>query len=328
MHRYIVILAAALFACSGDKDTADDTGVVGDDDDDDDACTNLVTGQFPEQGSTDVFVETDVRFTLTENDPTATITVTDPAGTAVPGTTVVADTLVTWSSDERLQPVTQYTATLDYSCEPATVTWTTNEIGGETTVDLVGQVYGLDVASGEWVQPPGVGDLIASQLGATQIFLSVTNVTETNIEMLGAIGSNAAQDVCTPTIPFPPAAWEDPFFSLEDDLLPLDVSGFVINIEDLQLSGGFAPDGSRIGGGSLKGAVDTRPLGEAFGLGTGENAVCELVATFGVACDECSDGSGPYCLSVWVDNIAALNLPTTTVVTVTEDDIAANPDCN
>jgi hypothetical protein len=328
MHRYLVILAAALFACTGDKDTTDgDTGPVGDDDDTN-PCTNSILAQFPEQGSTDVYVETDVRFTLSEEDTTATISVTDSAGTTVPGTSSVSGTLVTWTSDERLQPTTQYNSTLTYACGDATVTWTTNEIGPATTVELVGQVYGLDVANGEWVQPPGVGDLIASQLGATQIFLSVTNVTETNIEMLGAIGSNAVQDVCSPTIPFPPAAWEDPFFSLESELLPLAVSGFVINIEDLELEGGFAPDGSRIGGGSLKGSVDTRPLVEAFGLEGGETAICDLVATFGVQCLACSDGSGDFCLSVWVDNMGAANLPGTTVIPIDQAAIDANPDCN
>ena len=326
MHRYLAILAMALYGCSGDadKDTTDDIGSAGDDDDDD-VCMNSILSQFPEAGSTDVYFKTDVRFTLAVEDPTAVIKLVDAANTEVNGTTAVSGTLVTWSGDD-LQPSTEYTATLTYECGDAAVSWTTSEVGGPTTVDLTGGVYGLDVAGGQWVQPAGVGDLLASQLGDTQIFLSVSEVAADTITMLGAIGSGGLQDVCSPTIPFPPADWQDPTFSLQSPLLPLVVAGFTIDIENLDLSGSFAPDGSRIQGGSLKGSIDTRPLGAAFGLSGGDDAVCALVATFGVACEACGDGSGTYCLSVWVDDMGAAKLDTT-VVPRTEEEIALDAAC-
>lgn len=320
MHRYLVILTTALFACSGDaKDTTGDTGG-----DEPVGCANSITAQFPEAGSTDVYYKTDVRFTLAAEDPTANIVVADPAGAPVTGTTTVSGTLVTWSGDA-LQPTTLYTATLSYECGDAEVSWTTSEVGPPTTVDLVGKAYGLDISGGQWVQPAGVGDILASQLGDTQIFLSVTAVGATDITMIGAIGSAGVQDVCSPTIPFPAADWIDPEFSLVSPQLPLVVAGFTINIENLELSGSFAPDGSRLQGGSLKGSIDTRPLGEAFNLGTDENAVCDLVGTFGVPCEDCGAGD-LFCLSVWVDDMGA-DLLAATVVPVTEDDIALNPDC-
>lgn len=327
MHRYLVILMAALAGCSGsDKDTdADNTG-AGDDDDDTKQCTNSILTSFPEQGETDVYYKTDVRFSLVEADPAASIKVTDGNGAEVTGQTTVSDKVVTWSGDD-LQPSTQYTATLSYTCGEAPVTWTTSNVGGPVAGDLTNRTYALDVATGEWVQPAGVGDLLASQLGDTQIFLGVTEVAGTSITMQGAIGSAGTQDLCSPTIPFPAASWENPYFSLQADQLPLDVSGIVINIDDLDLSGAFAPDGTRIQGGSLKGAVDTRPLGEAFDLGTAPEAVCDLVATFGVACAECSDGTGPYCLEVWVDNINAAELPGTTITPREAADIEADPNC-
>ena len=321
MHRYLVILAAALAACSGsDKDTTGDTGAAGDDDDN--ACTNSITAQFPENGATDVYYKTDVRFTLVAEDPTATVVLTDAAGATVNGSSTSSGLLVTWSGDD-LQPSTTYTATLTYECGEASVSWTTSNVGGPTTVDLTGRVYGLDPANGQWVQPQGVGDLLASQLGDTQIFLAVTAVGATDITMIGAIGSANVQDECSPSIAFPPANWTDPYFSLQSDALPLEVSGFTINIENLDLSGAFAPDGSMIAGGSLKGSVDTRPLGEAFGLDGGDNAVCDLVSTFGVPCEDCGNGE-IYCLSVWVDSMNAPYLPSTIVTEITPEQAAIN----
>lgn len=322
MRITAIIATVALAACSGgDKDTADtDTGG------DTQACTNSISAQFPANGDTDVYYKTDVRFTLAESDPSATITITDSAGATVNGTTTVTDKLVAWSGDD-LSPLTTYTATLTYECGDAEVSWTTSNVGTATTTAVTGHVFALDVANGEWVEPAGVGDLLATQLGDTQIFVAPTATDATSITMTGAIGSANTQDLCSPTIPFPPADWADPYFSLQSPLLPLVVAGLVIEIEDLDLSGAFAPDASRIQGASLQGSIDTRPLGVAFDLGTTENAVCDLVYTFGVSCEACADGSGNFCLSVWVDSIEAADVPGLTLVDRTEADIAADPAC-
>lgn len=309
----------------------DDDDVTGDDDDDDTTltgpCENQVVDAFPEDGSTDAYFLSNVRFTLVAEEPGATITVTDSSGAEVSGTTTVDGTLVSWQGEPRA-PLSTYTAQIDYVCGAEVATWTTSDVGPPLAVDVVGDTFALDIVSGEWVKPAGVGDLIASQLGETQILMSPSAITGSTIEAIVAIGSANAQDLCSPTIDLPPAAWDDPTFSLSTPLLPLSVSGFTIAIEDVELSGSFASDGSRIEGGLLSGSVDTRPLGEAFGLGTGEDAVCDLVSVFGVPCIPCSDGSGDYCLELSIENVGAPLLPGTTVVERTESDILADPSCN
>ncbi|MEQ1500810.1 MAG: Ig-like domain-containing protein [Myxococcota bacterium] len=325
MTRYLASLAAAmLIACGGDSsDTKDTGGTAGDDDDD--ACGNSISKQFPTDGDTDVFYKTDVRFTLAVEDATAVIAVTDGSGAEIPGTTDVVGTLVVWTGDD-LTPSTAYTATLTYACGSAAVSWTTSDVGGPVAGDLTSKVFALDLASGDWVNPAGVGDLLASQLGETQIFVTPTAITADQITMLGGIGEAGVQDFCSPTIPFPPADWIDPYFELQSDLLPLVVAGLTINIEDLSLSGAFASDGSRIQGAALAGSIDTRPLAGIFDS-TDPNAVCDLVATFQVACEACSDGSGDFCLSVYVDAIEAANLPGVVLEEITDAEIEQNPDC-
>lgn len=329
MRRYLAILAVAgLAACGGDKDTTDDPVVTTGDDDDDTQCTNVILDQFPADGDADVYYRTDVRFTLTAEDPGASITITETGGAEVAGSTSVMGTVVSWTPSAPLSPTTSYDATLSYECGDATVSWTTSDVGNPTEIDLVGSTFSLDLTSGEFVEPPGVGDLLASQLGDVEVLVGVESVDGATIQMLGALGAGGgAQDLCTESLPFPPATYDDPYFSLETPVLPLDIEGFQIDVENLTLSGAFAPDGSRIQGAVLKGDIDTRPLVELVSPGGGDDAVCTLVSTFGVSCIDCSDGSGAFCLSLWVDSIEALGVPGTTLVTVTADDIANNADC-
>jgi hypothetical protein len=332
MTRYLAILAAAtMMACSGaDKGTGDTGAPPGDDDDDDDVtgCENTATPEFPTQGDADVYYRSSVRFALATADPAATITVSDAGGTEVPGTTTSTDLTVSWSPTDTLTPSTEYTAALSFECGESTVSFTTSSTGLPTDIDPTGSVYALDVANGQWLEPVGVGTILASQLGDTQIFVSVDEVAPTSITMLGAIGSGNAQDLCSPTIPFPPAVYADPYFELQSPLLPLVVAGFVIEIQDLDMSGAISPSADRIQGASLAGSVDTRPLGAAFDLGTEPGAVCEFVATFNVECEPCGgDAAQPYCLSVLVENIGAPAVAGLTLEPREEADIAADPDC-
>lgn len=331
--RYLMVLSAALLVgCSGgDKGTGDSGGTgPGDDDDDDDnttGCEVQVVTSFPVSGDADVYYKSDVRFTLSANDPTASIDVADAAGNAVNGNTSVDGVLVTWSGDD-LAPLTEYTATLSYACGSNPITFTTSETGGPTTVDLANRVYALDLASGDWVKPAGVGALLSSQLGDTQVLVSPTAINTDTIDILGAVGAAGAQDICTPTLPFPPAEWADPYFSLVSDLLPLVVADLTIEIENLDLSGAFAPDGSRIQGAALKGTIDTRVIAAAFpDIGSTDNAVCQLVSTFGVTCEECVSDGTPYCLSVYIDAIEAGYLAGATLVERSQEDIDADPYC-
>ncbi len=326
MRKYLsVLMLATLAACSGD-DTKDATDATDAGDDDDDACANSIIAQFPIADDSDVYYKTDVRFSLAAADEGATITVTDDGGAAVNGSTTVDGTTVIWSGDD-LAPSTHYNATLTYECGDATVGWTTSSTGSPVSGTLAGSVYNLDIANGEWVRPAGIGDLLAVELEDTEILVSPTAEPGATIEFLGAVGDGSGgQDLCIESLPFPPANWADPYFEIETPALDLDIEGYSFTIEDLVLSGAFAPDGSRIQGTVFQGFVDTRPLVDLLVPGGDEDSVCELTLTFGVPCEECT-GGGTFCLSVYVDSVNADKVGTSGLQVVTAADIAANGDC-
>lgn len=322
--RSFWVIAVLAAACGSDTKT--DTGS------DTDTGTNVtntcdpdVDSSFPEDGDTDAFYKTDVRFTLTGDDATASITVADAAGTAVNGTSTVAGSVVTWAGDD-FAPSTEYTATLTYACGSESITFTTSATGAPTSTDVTGKVFNLNLAGGNWLQPAGLGDVIASLIGEYEILVSPLTIDGSSIDMLAGVATKGEQNVCAPTIPFPSATYADPFFELTAPELPLSVSGVEINITNLELSGAFAPDGSRIQGAVMKGKVDSRPLAAAFNFGTTDNAGCIALAAFGVQCEECDNGAGPYCITVNIEDLEALEV-STTLVPITDTDIENNPAC-
>jgi len=322
MTRTLVILATVtLAACTQVTDAPDGTSTTKTDE-----CLNAIASQSPANGDTDVYYRTNVFFTLAMPDPAATITIADTAGNVVPGSTGVVDTILTWSGDA-LESETTYNATLSYECGDAIVSWTTSATGSPTDVDVTNTVYDLDILSGVWREPnEQFGALIMPFIADAQLLLMPTSVSA-EIDILGAIGNGIDQESCLPTIPFPTATYEDPFFFLTAPNLPLQVADIIVEIDDLELSGAFAPDGSRIQGAQLRGVIDTADLGPAFSAGADPDAVCELAGAIGVECETCANGN-ETCIRVWIDDIdaeAAPNVPE--LVERTQADIDTDPAC-
>jgi hypothetical protein len=313
-------------ACSStDKDTEDTDTVV--------ECDNGIVSITPADSAQNVYYRSDINVLFEAADENATCFVSN-AGVEVPGSTMWMGDTMMWQGDAPLDSNTTYDVALSYECGEPTTTFTTSEVGGESDpADLNGRTYVLDLAGGNFVQPAGVGALLQTQL-TVDILIGVTDASTAEVEMMGALGldgaSPAAQDTCQETIDFPtPADFsENPFFSVGPDTTTLSVQGMEVTIDDLLISGAFSPDGSYIAGATLAGAVDTRPLVGLIDPEGSDNTICDLVATFGVACEPCSDGSGDYCLTLLVNDISAEELPNTTLVTRSEADIAADASCN
>ena len=162
------------------------------------------------------------------------------------------------------------------------------------------------------MEPAGVGRVLFGLL-EQHILLGVTEVTDDEIQIMGAISKDKPstdQDTCDPSIDFPAGAdfTTAPFFSIGPRTTSLSVAGTDVNIKDLMFAGDFAADGSYIGGAILSGkldAVDLAPVlvdNGLIGEGGGPSAVCDLIATFGVACEDCGDGRDE-CLSIYIDRI-------------------------
>ncbi len=306
---FSVIALAAIAGCNGtvecdsgeELDTATGECLV--------PCTNsMVSGsEFPTQGSTNAYYRTSIEARLNDAESDATITVST-GGTEVPGTVSVDDKRIIFSPTDPLAPSTTYDVTLNFSCANPTWQVTTSEVGGTTVADdLVGDTFSLDLASGRFVQPEGVGPLLQEYL-TTAILINVQSVDGTDIQMIGAVAEDdgSAQAECSPTIPFPKANFSDnPYFQVGPETTTLSIEGYTVTIDDLFVSGAFAPDGSYISGAVLKGAIDTRPLVPLLNEEGEPDEICNLAGTIGVSCEECPNDNMPFCLSLEVDSIAA-----------------------
>lgn len=287
-------------------------------------CANSVVAGFPANGSTDVYIGTTVWFTLAIAEPTATVTVEDLYGNVVTGATDVVGTQVTWSGDPLL-PLTTYTATVDYGCGSDATTFTTSDVGDPLALDPTGLVYQIDLGTGIWVEPPGFGTLLTSLLAGSDLLFTPTVIGSSTIDLLGAYGTGGVQDLCQPTIEFPGLAWSDPTVDLVAPAVSADLGGVIVDVTDVDVSGSFASDGSRVQFGRLHGVIDTRNLGSLLGLGTAPDAVCVLLSAFGVGCDPCNDGYA-YCVPVAVDDLEAPQIGGT-LVPRSQADVAADPAC-
>jgi hypothetical protein len=314
-------------ACSdsADKDVEDTS--IGED------CDNGIVSISPADAASNVYYRSDVTVLFEASDENATVVVST-GGTEVNGSATWDGDTMTWSADAPLDASTTYDVAISYECGTPATSFTTSEVGSAAdSADIADRTYVLDLAGGNFVQPAGVGPLLQTQL-AVDILIGVTGVSDTEVYMMGAIGVEGAnppeQDTCEETIDFPTAAdfSANPFFSVGPDTTTLSVQGMDITIDDLLISGAFAPDGSYIAGATLAGAVDTRPLVGLIDPEGSDDTICDLVATFGVACEPCSDGSGDYCLTLLVNDISAEELIGTSLISRNADDIAADATCD
>ena len=262
----------------------------------------------------ELYYRAHVEFVFDGIDEDARIAVSDGIGNAVSGTSSWTDNKLSFAPNAPLTPSTSYSATLTHCAGENTIGFRTTSIGAplEAGVDLVGKTYVVNLDDARFVKPAGVGALLLGLL-EQYLLLGVTAGSDSEIQILGASSKSKEdtdQNTCEPSIDFPTADFNEPFFSVGPERTSLSVGGMSVVISDLILSGDFASDGSYIGGAILAGLIDARDLAGVLvdnGLIEDEDpsAVCDLIATFGVLCEECGDGAD-YCLSIYVDQITAM----------------------
>lgn len=288
---------------SGDADA--DTDADGDSDSDSDAdCDAIVESTVPRDGTTDVYHRSAVEFELSEPDDDAEITASFDGELSWRGNTAVYTPL------EPLDLDSQYSATLDYCGGIETIEFRTSDIGEpmEDADDLVGHTFALNLGDARFVEPPGIGTLLKEYL-TVDYLLGITEVGRGSIDMIMALGREESdppeQDFCNVTLAAPTADFADaPYFETEAQTVEMNVSGYTVEIYDMQFGGTFAADGESIGGIVFVGTMDTRALYPLIDADGDEGTMCELVPSFGVECEECPDGE-PYCLRLHLDNATA-----------------------
>ena len=218
-----MLLTVGFFACGDDEKT--DTGAIGEasaePSSEDLGCGVTIDETLPADGAADFYYRGTLAFELSDDDDTASLSVEGADGTAVDGTSSVDGDMVYFTPNAPLQPSTAYVANLTYcgSETPVAVGFSTSDLG--TAADDVtvfeGKTYSLDLSSGNFVQPAGVGDLIGGLL-ENNILVGVTAATADSMDILGAISvaGSTDQDTCTETLNIPPADFsQNPYFEID-----------------------------------------------------------------------------------------------------------------
>ncbi len=316
----MAFMAAGLTMLSCSSSSKEGAGDSGSGSDDGGCNVENVAVVYPaSDGATDFYYRGSVEFALDNADESATISLVAKSGGDVSGTSSYNDETdaVSFTPDASLDPSSDYVATLSYCGGDVSVGFRTSSLGEaleEGAKGLEGRTYVVNLGSANFVKPAGVGSLIGQFL-TQNILLGVVEADDDTMVMRGAISleGSSAQDFCNPSIEFPDRAdfSEAPYFQIGPEDTALSAAGFEIKINQLRISGDFAPDYSYFGGGILEGEIDARDLSAILAdQGIIEeddaSAVCELIQPFGVVCEACESDGAALCLSIYVNQILAL----------------------
>jgi hypothetical protein len=87
--------------------------------------------------------------------------------------------------------------------------------------------------------------------------------------------------------------------------------GIEITVWSMNISGTFAPDGSRVGNVGLAGSLDIREVGPALSEASpidlsDPDTACDTLILLGIECEPCpNEAADPYCLSLILSDIDA-----------------------
>lgn len=157
-------------------------------------------------------------------------------------------------------------------CPPPPMVCTPCEQGDEIELTLPKTSVILDPLAGNFELPEGLGALLQMLLPSGSIpplLFGYQEMTGDEIAVLGAFAVDAnppiTQDMNVPTLGIPkPAEWScNPYVGLELDYLKIEIEGFAIEIQNLQITGKLDAD-ANITEGTLGGIIDPAPLAEAL----------------------------------------------------------------
>ncbi|MBT3224673.1 MAG: hypothetical protein HN348_36870, partial [Proteobacteria bacterium] len=187
----------------------------------------------------------------------------------------------------------------------------------------------VDFGQGTIVEPPIIS-LVPIKID-TKFLVGTTDPADTAISMIAAIADEATtppqQDVCVPSVDLDPTNYGNaPYFDAEIDQMEMYVSGIEVKVMAGQMVGTFnQPNYDGISDLEMEGEVDTRPLVNYVSPGGPPEAVCDLLASLGVSCLDCPDGSGFYCVHVRIESLTGHGVPGPDVIEVSQADVDANP---
>jgi hypothetical protein len=175
--------------------------------------------------------------------------------------------------------------------------------------DVMGRDYLFDLGSAQFVEPEGVGLLLAQYMA--DVFLSPIHIQAIDeqagvLEAFVAHLGESGQDMCLPTTSLTDdhsGRWDNPFLALGPTDYPIRLGDGVESPGTIECDGWFAPDGSSFVGATVSGSFDMRALHELVDPGAEEGAACDLFATQGIECETCPSDGEPYCLSIRMEQV-------------------------
>ncbi len=297
-----------------------------------DDCGVEIRETFPAADSVGFYHRGVVEFHLNKADDTAVLKIQGVAGLSSLND---RNDIVSFVPDAPLDPSTSYNVRLDYCTGRAEMSFATSELGGSVPASVLeGKTYSFDMASGRLVVPEGVGAFLQEYI-ESGILVSPVEVSGGEVQLLSAAPTQDdpnQQDFCRSTRTNAGSYSAAPFFEVGPVDLTLPMSGYEMDVQDHFFSGTFAPDGSSIGGVTLAGSMDTRPLVPLLFEGEDDpNAICDFLTGFGVTCEACDgDPVGSYCLPYRLVDGMAEEVATTleTVETPCTHAQCAETDCD
>jgi len=276
-----------------DDDTeADDDDSVDDDDATEEPRFPFLVEVSPEPDATDFFYEANLwaEFDIPPDDASLSLWTEqdEELGDEVEGTVTSGSNgrLLTFDPDAPLTPDTRYIFVIEWAPTDSAPYWlrfATSEHGIEVPdpESMVGRAYSIDLSVGRFVEPPGVGAIIGSQLSDLRVLMSATEDSDFlggAVHVLAGAATEAVaveQDPCTATALLSagvdgvvgtaddsPAVWGNPRITLGPlDLgeLAYEVQGIDISIENGFMSSTFDPDLDDLRGGGVRGLVRHPP---------------------------------------------------------------------
>jgi hypothetical protein len=288
---------------------------------------------FPPAGVQHVYYRTTVEVTFQGGiDPLATLTLEGVAGSVawVTDGALAERASLVFTPDGPLSPSTVYEATLTGTCFPEGVHWsfTTGEVGSPVDpAALARRAYALDVVSGRFLRPPGLGSLLNTYVDE-DVIVGVVAADATTVTLAVAQGVEdadpARQDTCRASVAYAPAPFDaNPRFETSAAAGDLSLQrDYAVRLLQPSVAGDFAPDGSYFVGGVLAGDLDLAGASRVLG-----GDLCEVARDLGEPCGRCPDGSGDNCVPLYVDNIRAAAIPTAFEVVPTQDAACGRPEC-
>jgi len=329
LKRALLVLAAVPFAAASLFTTA--CSHADDDDASEAPFDPVILAISPDRDQSDFFFESDVWAEFDEAPDSVEISIE-----GITGTQAQDDNRFTFDIDGALESNTAYNLTVVWSPStnsPLTFEFSTGPHGQVLTneQDLINTTFEIDLASANFVEPPGVGSIIASQLKGFHLLfmpLDTSNFDMGLLHTLGGLGIEEGggidQNPCSGTLPFTygsdglidtdddaPADWDNPRFIVGPTDLELAIQGTSARLHEVYLEGVVHPDLDDMQGMTFEGVLDTRALDNLLSDDGGEGAACEFLSdTLAITCEECGgDYPGPYCLGALATDMVAVKIP-------------------